>query len=334
MTKKNFSVLFLSFFAALAVSAQSVGEVKIRTLGPANLNYRKSPKRVMISDFQVNYQTALNLKDSKKGGKMFRGGLKGSAKASLDLVLDGLDLEGLQKLTDQLYADYVSKLKAQGFEVAPIEELWNHDLYVKNREKRWELKSGNGPEKGKEFGMILMRPSSQKFVVAQRTMGKDDIPLAGFADYVSSVEGKLTNRKTDFIFNKVILEVIAFEDSQSETSKALNRHAGHAQVKAQTTFKIGEESQVMYGMGKFSPRGGGLEVSGVMERQKFNASQIPDTDKLGTDVGVFQVWRVEDREEAGYSIVKCDPEKYLKGAEIGLNAYLDATVQKLAGKSK
>src|SRR5690606_23351980 len=113
----------LFLFAILTVSAQNVGEVKIKTLGPANLSYRKSPKRIVISDFQVNYQTALSLEDSKKGGKLWRGGLKGDAKASLTLVLDGLDPDDLQKLTDQLFQDYVADLKSKGFEIAPIEEL-------------------------------------------------------------------------------------------------------------------------------------------------------------------------------------------------------------------
>ncbi|MEE1963661.1 hypothetical protein V1387_13275 [Allomuricauda taeanensis] len=331
MKKIAFSMaLFL--FAILAVSAQTVGEVKIKTLGPANLSYRKSPKKVMISDFQVNYQTALNLEDSKKGGKLWRGGLKGDAKASLTLVLDGLNPDDLQKLTDQLYQDYVEDLKSKGFEIAPIEELWNNKAYEKNREKRWELTAGQGPEKGKEFGIILTRPTTQKFVVPFRTMGKDAIPLAGFADYAGNTESRVVNQKTDFIFNKVVLVVNVFEDSQSEVSRTLNRHAGNARVKAETTFVISEESSIMFDMGHFVPRGG-VEVTGVMERQKFDVAQTPDRDKLGTDWGVLRVWSVDHQEKSNFSIVKCDPEKYLQGAKKGLNAYLDAVVQKLADKA-
>lgn len=325
-------LLVLFLVTILTASAQNVGEVKLKTSGPANLNYRKSPKKIMISDFQVHYQTALSLKDAKKGGTMWRGGIKGNAKASLTLVLDGLDPDDLQKLTDQLYRDYVADLKAKGFEIAPIEELWNHKVYEKNRDKRWELVAGQGPEKGKEFGIILTRPTTQKFVVPFRTIGKDQPAIAGFADYAGNTESRVVNQKNDFIFNKVVLVVNVFEDSQSEVSKTLNRHAGQAQVKAETTFVISEESSIRFGMGSFSPRGG-VEVSGVMERQKFDVAQSQDRDKLGTDWGVLRVWRVDDREESDYSIVKCDPKKYLEGAEKGLNAYLGAVVNRLAERA-
>ncbi|WP_286755956.1 hypothetical protein [Roseivirga sp. UBA838] len=333
MKKKICLALLVSVFTSLSLFSQTVEEVNIKKLGPANLNYRKEAKRIMIADFQVNYQTALTLEDEKKGGKMWRGGIKGDAKASITVVLDGLNPDDLQTLTDQLYNKYVADLKAQGFEIAPIEELWNNKAYEKNREERWELKAGNGPEQGKEFGVILTRPSTQKFVVARRTVDKEKgSPLSALADYETSTENKVINQKTDYIFNKVVLDVIVFENSQSELSRTLNRHAGSAQVKAETTFKISESSTNRFGMGTFFSKGG-VEVADVMERQKFEAGQNADTDRLGTDMGVLRVWRVEDREKANFATVKCDPALYLKGAELGVGAFLRGTVQAMADKA-
>lgn len=333
MKKKICLALLVSVFTSLSLFSQTVEDVNIKKLGPANLNYRKEAKRIMIADFQVNYQTALTLEDEKKGGKMWRGGIKGDAKASITVVLDGLNPDDLQTLTDQLYAEYVADLKAQGFEIAPIEELWNNKAYDKNREDRWELKAGNGPEQGKEFGVILTRPSTQKFVVARRTVDKEKgSPLSALADYETSTENKVINQKTGYIFNKVVLDVIVFENSQSELSRTLNRHAGSAQVKAETTFKISESSTNRFGMGTFFSKGG-VEVADVMERQKFEAGQNADTDRLGTDMGVLRVWRVEDREKANFATVKCDPVLYLKGAELGVGAFLRGTVQAMADKA-
>ncbi|WP_189629847.1 hypothetical protein [Roseivirga thermotolerans] len=333
MKKKICLALLVSVFTSLSLFSQTVEDVNIKKLGPANLNYRKEAKRIAIADFQVNYQTALTLEDEKKGGKMWRGGIKGDAKASITVVLDGLNPDDLQTLTDQLYAEYVADLKAQGFEIAPIEELWNNKAYDKNREDRWELKAGNGPEQGKEFGVILTRPSTQKFVVARRTVDKEKgSPLSALADYETSTENKVINQKTGYIFNKVVLDVIVFENSQSELSRTLNRHAGSAQVKAETTFKISESSTNRFGMGTFFSKGG-VEVADVMERQKFEAGQNADTDRLGTDMGVLRVWRVEDREKANFATVKCDPALYLKGAELGVGAFLRGTVQAMADKA-
>lgn len=332
---KNHLLFLVGVFLAFQTLSysQSVEEFKVNTAGPANLNYRKSPKRILIGDFQVNYQTALMLEDEKKGGKMWRGGIKGDAKAALTLVLEGLNLEDLQVLTDQLYEQYVSELKAQGFEIAPIEELWNHKAFEKNRDKRWELKAGKGPEQGTEFGMILMRPTSQKFVVAQNTVGEDQPSFVKVAmDYEENTERVLTNQKNDFIFNKVVIEVNSFENSLSETSRALNRHAGYAQVKAETVFKISESSFNRFDMGLMTAKGG-VEVKGILEKQKFDASQGADVDKLGTDMGVLRVWEVEDREEINASVVKCDPKKYLKGAELGIQSFLSGTLDAMLKKA-
>ncbi|WP_323758388.1 hypothetical protein [Roseivirga sp.] len=333
MKRHLFFFALLLFIGTSEVLAQEVQEYKTKILGPANLNYRKSPKRVVIADFQVNYQTALTLEDEKKGGKMFRGGLKGDAKAALTLVLEGLDQEALQKLTDQLYEDYVKELQAQGYEIAPIEEVWDHKAYKTSRDKRWELKAGNGPERGERFGMLLTRPSTQKFVVSQKEFDKTKAGIATLADYETSTERKMGSQKNDFIFNKVVVVVNSFEDGQGEGSKALGRLAGTAQVKAETNFKVSEFSVIKYNIGEVMPRGG-IEVSDVLEKQKFDAFQRADIDKRGTDYGnIMTVWSVENREDSDYITVKCDPKKFIKGAQLGVNAFLKSAVQELVDKS-
>lgn len=334
MMKRHLFFFAIILFVSSSLSlAQEVREYKVKMLGPANLNFRKSPKRVVISDFQVNYQTALSLEDEKKGGKMFRGGLKGDAKASLTLVLEGLDQEALQKLTDQLYADYVKELQSQGFEVAPIEEVWDNKAYQASRDKRWELKAGNGAERGERFGMLLTRPSTQKFVVSQKEFDPTKAGIASITNFEASTERKIATQKNDFIFNKVVVVINSFEDGQGEGSKALGRLAGTAQVKAETNFKVSEFSVIKFNIGEVMPRGG-IEVSDVLEKQKFDAFQRADVDKLGTDYGnIMTVWEVENREDSDYITVKCDPKKFIKGAELGASAFLKSAVKELADKS-
>ena len=326
------SFLLMLLCASPLAFAQNVKDFKVKMLGPANLNFRKSPKRIVISDFQVNFQTALQLEDKKKGGKMWRGGLKGDAKASLTLVLDGLNIDDLQQLTDKLFEEYKADLIAKGFEIAPIEELWNHSAYEKNREKRWDLRSGRGGEKGDEFGAIVMRPTGQKFIVNKQPMDNKKAGILKLANYEEQVEMKVSNQKKDFIFNKVVLNVLAFDNALSEAKRALNRHAGYAQVKAETDFKIDASSFNRFNIGQIVSNRG-VVVEGVLEKQKFDASQRADVDKRGMDAGVFHVWSVEDKEDINLSVVKCDPEKYKKGAELAIESFLDATIQKLVDKA-
>jgi len=77
----------------------------------------------------------------------------------------------------------------------------------------------------------------------------------------------------------------------------------------------------------------GVEVEGVLEKQKFDASQGADVDRRGMDAGVFHVWRVEDKEDINVSVVKCNPETYKKGAELAITSFLDATIEKLVDKA-
>lgn len=325
--------MLILIIATSEVLCQEVQEYKTKITGPANLNYRKSPKRVVISDFQVNYQTALNLEDEKKGGKMFRGGLKGDAKASITLVMAGLDKEGLQKLTDQLYADYVNELQAQGYEIVPIEELWNHKVYQTKRDKRWELKSGNGPEPSERFGVLLTRPSTHKFIVSKKEFDKTKAGIAMLADYEASTELKIGTQKNDFIFNKVVVMVNSFADGQGAGSKFINDLGGTAQVKAETNFKVSESSGVKYNSGEVKAWGG-IEVSDVLEYQKFDVFQRADIDKPGTEYGnLMTVWEVENRESSDFITVKCEPKKFIKGAQLGVNAFLKSAVKELVDKS-
>lgn len=324
MKRKLYLVALLSIFAftSLCTFAQTVEDFKTKTLGPGNLSFKKFSKRVIISDFHVKYQVAMELEDAQKGGKMWRGGLRGDAKASLNLVLEGLDPDQLQKLTDELYTSYVEELKAQGFEVAPIEELWNHEAYSKSRDERWELVPGNGPGDSGEYGIIFTRATNGKFVVPKNYGGM----------YVGATVGKINNKERDFVYNSVSLVVTIFEDSQGELSKTLNRHAKAAQVKAETNFKISEESKVYFGMGTVLPRGG-VEVSDVINKQKFESGQSADRDKLGTDYGVLRIWKVDDKEKKNYATVECNPEKYLEGTKLGANAFLKEAIQVLVKKA-
>ena len=102
-------------------------------------------------------------------------------------------MDQLQQLTDKLFEQYKADLASNGFEIVPIEELWNHSTYQKNREKRWDLRSGQGGEKGDGFGAIVMRPTGQKFIVNKQSMENK------ISEFIST---GLTAAK-NFIFNKI-----------------------------------------------------------------------------------------------------------------------------------
>lgn len=53
----------------------------------------------------------------------------------------------------------------------------------------------------------------------------------------------------------------------------MNRHAKAAQVKAETNFKISEDSKVWFGMGTVYPKGG-VEVTDVIEKQKLSRGRM------------------------------------------------------------
>src|SRR5690606_13679050 len=86
-------------------------------------------KKVYIASFSVNYQIYNEMQDFKQGGRMLGGGYRGDAAAQASVGLDGLTEAGVQKITDQLYQDYIAMLTAKDLTIVGADEAGKTGVY-------------------------------------------------------------------------------------------------------------------------------------------------------------------------------------------------------------
>ena len=323
---KHLFTLLFCFVLVAGLSAQTLGDYKIKEAAKTK-RMAKKDKRVYIADFQVNYQLGLALQDEKTGGRMFGGGVKGNTSASLVVGLTGINEEDLQNMTNKFYEDYINDLKSQGFEIVGPEEFFEQKSVLKKRDKRWQIKTYNdGPKAGNNFGSIVTRPQGFKTVAPLVEVNSANPVQNMKTMYIAQTEMKV-EQEADFIMNRVFLNIQAFENSQGAASKMISRMSKTATVKAETNFRVsGQWSKNTFNMYS-TYTSSDIPINGVIEKQKFNVQTVADRDSWGTNIGAFKVFKADNRSYENVKTVKCEPEKYLKGAEMGGTAFLKETLK-------
>lgn len=112
----NLIIASLMLLIGAQVEAQNLSEFKTKFDNPGQKPKKNASKEVYISNFNVLVEVYREDVDYK-GKREFRG--KGRAEATAQAVLGLLGVEGdlLQQKVDQLYAEMISELKANGFTI-------------------------------------------------------------------------------------------------------------------------------------------------------------------------------------------------------------------------
>lgn len=128
INKIGFAIFF--FMLTGALSAQSLGEFKPKDTSYGLNKIKKSGSdRIYIAGFDVNFQVYNEKQDFRQGGSMLGGGQRGDALAEVSVGLEGLDEKTVQEITDQLYEDYITRLKAKGLTIIGADEAAKADVY-------------------------------------------------------------------------------------------------------------------------------------------------------------------------------------------------------------
>lgn len=183
---------------------------------------------------------------------------------------------------------------------------------------------------GDYFGSIVTRPTGYRTVVSKVKVNSANPVQNMKTMYIAQTEMKV-EQEADFIMNKVMLVVQAFENSQGAASKMLSKMSNTATVKAETNFRVsGEWSKNTFNMYSIFSTSD-IPINGVIEKQKFNVQTAADRDSWGTDMGAFKVFKADNRSYENIKTVECDPKKYLKGAEMGGKTFLSETLKMFYG---
>lgn len=334
-------IIAIIFFTAQASLAQTVADFDVikGAQGYPAKKMKDAPKKVYIASFAVNYQLLLNLSETDHGGSQMGGGHRGKATATLVLGVPGIEPQSLQDLTDKLYTEYVDKLTSQGFEIVSPDEAGKTEYYSDYT----QLKGGTISE-AQNPGFLSTAPTGYEWYVKKVT--KKGRAKASIFDNGQKVSKDLDGA----IVANVTLNIPAFEEAESQGSKALTKSfGGVAKVVAKPNFRIAPSIYVQRGSMSGSHvlsqnafisyknvKSAGqvsytvkkpIQIEGVFEEKKYKAVESGRSVSGTSLAGSLSMFSVYDRVQENIQMVPCDPDKFINGAYEASSKYLNKTLE-------
>ncbi len=334
--------LFIAVLLGLFSQAQDIGPIELKEgYNYAMKKIAESPRKVFIESFKVNYQLFAVAEESEQGGRMFGGGVRGTVSVKLSVGLDGLTDKTVVSTTDKIYQDFVERLKKEGYEIVPFEKA----IGIKEYEG-WERMKGGAPSRAQFKGYVSVSPSNFEYFVRKvNDAGKEK---GTFLDNGAKVSKELD----EALVIKVAINIPFCQDAESTGSKLLGDISkGVVNVALETGMRMSSQplnasavnplagitSVAVYRGGKkfgdYSNASWTLkkdvEITGTMEKKKFKEGAVANTDAMGTDQGMFQLFKADNIALDKMHKVKVDLPAYQKGAETSAGKFLNMVVDEL-----
>jgi len=333
---KHYLLGFLLAGFAGTIAAQPA-KIEIKDVsGYGQGKFKRSPKKIFIAQFRVNYQLLFSQEEVSQGGRQLGGGYRGDVKAGLTMAIKGVSAVDLQETTDRLYNDYVARLKSAGYEILSADAAAGAKAY-----DGWERKTGGTLNEAQYPGFITGVPTGYEYYVKKTK--EDGREKGSFTDNTLKISDQI-----DATVIKVNLVIPFVEDAESGASKALGKTlGGMAKVVLRPYLRLEKDpagtagtfstdaaqTKVTYG---FQESMGQLAISylclkddvpmpGIFEDKKYKAVETADTDLWGTDVGALTIFNVSDKYLAMTQPLPCDPNQYKEAIYNVCNKYLETT---------
>ena len=344
--KITFSLIFCVLTGMMY--AQSLGDFKPKETshGLGKLKRSDGAKRIYIAGFDVNFQVYNEKQDYRQGGSMLGGGMRGDALAEVSVGLEGLDEQTIQQITDQLYQDYISRLKAKGMTIIAADEaagIKAHEDFV--RMKGGKISMAEVP------GVMTCTPTGYEYFI--KKLGKDGKEKkGGFLGTQAYLYPKLSNELGDAVIGSVDLTVLFI-------SQQVGFKGNGAKVKVKTSLRlIGVEAVTMTSDAKFKMKGQNTITTVVSDvsfyhgkagagattfytgtmTKPFMINNVIEDQKIasfargGTDAGTSTIYgtfySVRNGKNANAKIFSVDPAKYKEGVYGAAEKFLAYHVDK------
>ena len=343
MGTKLFTAISM-LLAATALNAQSLGEFKpadqsfgLKQLKKDNIN------RIFIANFVVNYQVYNEKQDFKQGGSQFGGGERGDAMAEASVGLDGLDAATVQQITDQLYADYLAKLKAKGLTVITADDAAKTETY-----EDYTRVTGGTASLAQIPGAIATTPTGFQYFI-KRTDKNGKEKKGGFLGHSNFLYPSLSKQLNDAIIGNVEMNVLFVKDKNAfkgngakiKIKTDLRLVANDAivmtdnsdsfiKLKGQNTTTAVQSTVAFYqgkkGLGSPVTYVGtlknDLEINGVIDETTVTSFARGSVDQ-GTSTIYGTFYSVRNANNAEAKIIRVDAAKYRKGVYDAAKKFLD-----------
>lgn len=336
-------ILIAVLIAAFSAQAQNVGPIEIKE-SPGTYAMKKiseSPRKIYIETFKVNYQLFATQEENEMGGRVVGGGIRGDVKVKLTFGLDGLQEKALIATTDNIYKEFVERLKKEGYEIIPFENVVGLKEFG-----GWERVKGGVPSKAQFKGYISVAPTGFDYFVKRLTdAGKEK---GTFMDNGFRVSKELD----EALVIKVSITIPFAEDAESTGSKLLGKISkGIVNVAIGTGMKMSSAAlstattlvntgvtgvSVFRGGKKFQDNSTAswilkedVKIGGTMEEKTFKEGAVADRDVFGTDQYFYQLFTADNIDLKKMHKVKVDMPAYQKGAEQASNKFLTLVVDEI-----
>ncbi|QTD36711.1 hypothetical protein JL193_11240 [Polaribacter batillariae] len=364
MKKINYLIAAI-FFISLSAFAQDIEEVKIKSKFYGANKMKKAPKKIYINSFNVNYEIYKEAIDFKAGGNGGRiGGNTSNATAKAAIGLGGIDANKMQVKTNELYQNFINRLKNEGFEIVAAEEAGKTDVF-----KNWQKASGPIIQENLT-GIINCIPQDYSFYYKRKTT--DGEIKKGFLGGIG-LQPKLSKALGDAIIADVNLYVM-FSEPGSDWMKGkaakvkiktnlrlVNNHAisipqkfkkkkstlgklfGSVKIKGATdtypAISSVQFTQGKIGLGATSQFNGNLkedvEINNILKKQKIVAYQKQGS-FVPTSFTTFSNYldAKADRFSTTTKWIEVDGDKYAEGFYNACNTFLTKNLDAFFKKIK
>ena len=326
------------------IQAQTLGEFKPKDQA-YGLNKLKKAQKVYIANFSVNYQIYNEMQDFKQGGRMLGGGYRGDAAAQASVGLDGLAAKDVQKITDQLYQDYIALLKAKGLTIVNADEAAKTSVYA----DYMKMEGGN-VSVSQIPGCMASSPTGYEYFI--KRVNKDGrAKSGGFLGNAAFLYPKLSAELDDAIIADVNLYVLfasvgdgfikgpgasvkiksnlRLADTEAivmtDDRKAMIKMKGQNEVigvNSAVNFyhgKVGLGSATSY-LGTLAKP---LEINGVIEDTKIKSAALGGTDFVGVGTMYGTFYSPDDKSASKSQVIPVDAAKYDKGVYNATKTFME-----------
>ena len=345
--KKYILMIMAGVIIISGAYSQTTGEVNYKDFGYGQKKFGKAQKKIYIAQFRVIYQLMADWTETTNGGYQLGGGVKGKATARLAVGLQGIEDSDLKEITDNLYNEYISTLKAKGYEIIPASQAAGTDPY-----SNFEQKTGGDLSLAQYPGYIMSIPTGFEYFV-KRTTNKG-VEKKTFLDD----SPKLSVALDGAIVAKVNLVVKFVQEAESGASKALGKLSGGvAKLVMETDLRLANDAamgagtftsdvtqtQAMYtyAVRKMAPEAqcnfmlkDQININGVVEKKKYKSVETANVDMWGTQVGAMRIFSADNTYFENIQAVPIDAATYKKGVQDAGEKFINSTLTDLLSNFK
>ena len=348
------TVALLSGGAALA-QAPNLDKVFSDQSSYREKHMKKAPKRVFVKDFAVYFQVFAAAQDKSSGGG-YRSTVVGKTKTTMGVGLEGVDVEGLQEVTNRLYREYVERLEADGFALVSADEAAATETLAE-----WTRYTGGvEPSVAQVGGYLAFTPAGTDFFYRKATASgkKKGSVLIDNGNKVSRDLGDAVVTSVSLVVPFVTLEAgttikLASMGSKvkAEVDLRLASSATEQEIKSGLKASFQQPSSVATTSTYTSGKGAGatanayvhhslkkdVSIEGVVAQEKIVERTAAARESRAASTmtpASYALFDADDRDSRASHVVDVDAATYAERVFATLDAFLDRSLDEFLAATR